>query len=734
MLTKISHHKAYCTECERLSKKTDIQKSDNVCPYCGAGIESLIPVDDASKHITSTVSRIKLALEHEGKILLGRRFIQWVGFKRQIDPDFQYDYWVLVDWLTTNGYPEIFAEDVWQIIDHDELEFNNKNRSDTIMQTAKRRFNKKVAVARGTKKAASFSIGDEVQVSGGSGIDSDKSGVIVETGVDESKFKTDTGEIVTMYNNRLFKIGDEPVRLKSDEDISETYKDFIIEEASMREGSDSSGFISLSFPQSTEKGAYDFTTSFIIYDNGKISFDDWFPEHTYDTLSNFILNILVKERNVENMSQEDIEATVKNSKTSKKTLALTVPEKHQKRIAIDTLKMSDAGAGIMGGMTKDEARKFLARIGYSEDAIKKLEASKKTADLPRNVEEGDTWGDHVTNVSSELILSELGATLNLSDFSDARETLITVLKEEASFVEDDEQDKNANLSEENGMSVDPGENTYNWSYLGPDLQYGIQEGSDSLYYGVIIPHMGGDVRGNYGANLYFELDSNDDKDSAWEEFALKVMEMISGSVITTVTFDDGSSVTFDGENDADIPYYTDDYQIDGADDSLANIFAEEAMLRKKGLDRDGFIDNADMSSEEIPEIDPEKYMHKIREEEGGQLDMFHAPGEPDPHRASKKLAMANEDVKELGYEAGRQAAEAVMDISPAVTDDVDTWIELATDSELSTREHSPFEYMTTDSEGFSDSGNMLEDYEQGVSEGIYSIVYNKQKPMIAKKK
>ena len=41
---------------------------------------------------------------------------------------------------------------------------------------------------------------------------------------------------------------------------------------------------------------------------------------------------------------------------------LTVFERHQRRIALATLKMSDAGALIMGGMTKDEARKFLVSI------------------------------------------------------------------------------------------------------------------------------------------------------------------------------------------------------------------------------------------------------------------------------------------------------------------------------------------------------------------------------------
>ena len=38
---------------------------------------------------------------------------------------------------------------------------------------------------------------------------------------------------------------------------------------------------------------------------------------------------------------------------------LTVPEMHQLRIAHDTLKMSDYGVKLMGGMSKDEARKIV---------------------------------------------------------------------------------------------------------------------------------------------------------------------------------------------------------------------------------------------------------------------------------------------------------------------------------------------------------------------------------------
>jgi hypothetical protein len=61
------------------------------------------------------------------------------------------------------------------------------------------------------------------------------------------------------------------------------------------------------------------------------------------------------------------------------TAELSVPQQHQKKIALDTLRMSDEGAMIMGGMSKEEARTFLKSIGYSDERIKKLEASKKQA-------------------------------------------------------------------------------------------------------------------------------------------------------------------------------------------------------------------------------------------------------------------------------------------------------------------------------------------------------------------
>ena len=41
---------------------------------------------------------------------------------------------------------------------------------------------------------------------------------------------------------------------------------------------------------------------------------------------------------------------------------LSIPEKHQLKIAKDTLKMSDMMVGAMGGITKEEAKETIRRI------------------------------------------------------------------------------------------------------------------------------------------------------------------------------------------------------------------------------------------------------------------------------------------------------------------------------------------------------------------------------------
>jgi hypothetical protein len=52
----------------------------------------------------------------------------------------------------------------------------------------------------------------------------------------------------------------------------------------------------------------------------------------------------------------------------KKTLS--VPEKHQRNIALKTLELSEVGAHIMGGMDHRGAVKVLRSFGYSDADIR----------------------------------------------------------------------------------------------------------------------------------------------------------------------------------------------------------------------------------------------------------------------------------------------------------------------------------------------------------------------------
>ena len=45
---------------------------------------------------------------------------------------------------------------------------------------------------------------------------------------------------------------------------------------------------------------------------------------------------------------------------------LSVPEKHQLAIAHKTLKLSDSGAFILGGMTKEKAREIIKKLTGKE--------------------------------------------------------------------------------------------------------------------------------------------------------------------------------------------------------------------------------------------------------------------------------------------------------------------------------------------------------------------------------
>lgn len=57
----------------------------------------------------------------------------------------------------------------------------------------------------------------------------------------------------------------------------------------------------------------------------------------------------------------------------RKVSDLSVFEFHQLRIARDTLRMSDVGAMVMGGMTKAEAREIIAKLGRRNNRLERGE-------------------------------------------------------------------------------------------------------------------------------------------------------------------------------------------------------------------------------------------------------------------------------------------------------------------------------------------------------------------------
>lgn len=68
-----------------------------------------------------------------------------------------------------------------------------------------------------------------------------------------------------------------------------------------------------------------------------------------------------------------VQRLVKSVYGARGSLFRDVGKQHQLRIAKDTLQMSDEGALIMGGMTKDEARVVLREAGWSDARIAKFE-------------------------------------------------------------------------------------------------------------------------------------------------------------------------------------------------------------------------------------------------------------------------------------------------------------------------------------------------------------------------
>lgn len=95
------------------------------------------------------------------------------------------------------------------------------------------------------------------------------------------------------------------------------------------------------------------------------------------------------------------------------------------------------------------------------------------------------------------------------------------------------------------------DNTYNFSYNGlVDLNWRVyhDEEYDRFFY-VIMPHLGGDIRGNYGDAIILE---GNDKEELFYRF---YEGFISGGASIYIKFKDGSEIAFDSEQDSDVFYF-----------------------------------------------------------------------------------------------------------------------------------------------------------------------------------
>lgn len=106
-----------------------------------------------------------------------------------------------------------------------------------------------------------------------------------------------------MIDNKLMKNLKECVnrvdenKYKSDEDIENEFKNFNIRKIEVKP-SGNSGWIEIEFPEGEEHvggGTDEVVDHWIKYDNGKIAFDNWYPENVYKKLVLAIENELNKD-------------------------------------------------------------------------------------------------------------------------------------------------------------------------------------------------------------------------------------------------------------------------------------------------------------------------------------------------------------------------------------------------------------------------------------------------------
>lgn len=177
---------------------------------------------------------------------------------------------------------------------------------------------------------------------------------------------------------------------------------------------------------------------------------------------------------------------------------------------------------------------------------------------------------NIVDTGFYFMISETGFDYPMNEEgSDVRKMLMEYYKSKADYTEqslaentiyrledwevirkeiDPETDEEYDTTELEQLSAD---NTYNFSYLGAiDLDWRVYYDSEyEKYFYVIHPHLGGDIRGNYGEAIILE---GDDKQDLFYRF---YGDFIGGSASIYLKFKDESELTFHSEQDSDVFYF-----------------------------------------------------------------------------------------------------------------------------------------------------------------------------------
>lgn len=128
------------------------------------------------------------------------------------------------------------------------------------------------------------------------------------------------------------------------------------------------------------------------------------------------------------------------------------------------------------------------------------------------------------------------------------------VKEVMDFVVGSEDDEDVVFEAETGVPFDElveetAGNTYNWGYLYPvDLNFTVYNSGGMGRFLEVRIHRGGDVRGNYSRPFFKSLG---DPEEAFET----IDDITNGANYVSVTFIDGSSISFAGEQSNDMDSY-----------------------------------------------------------------------------------------------------------------------------------------------------------------------------------